>query len=55
MLLSCRHVLALANEPDTPFLIDEVVPKAAADISTLMQAGFPGGQVCMCYILMSVL
>ena len=48
MLLSCRHVLFLANEPGTPKLIDEVVPLAAANVSTLMQAGFAGGQVCTC-------
>ena len=48
MLLSCRHVLALANEPDTPFMIDEIIPRAAADVSMLMQAGFAGGQVCTC-------
>eukprot|EP00891_Asterochloris_glomerata_P000748 jgi/Astpho2/748/Aster-x0032 len=39
-----RHVLYLANEPETPKLIDEVVPSAAANISMLMQAGFAGGQ-----------
>ena len=55
MLLSCRHVLYLANEPETRKLIDEVVPSAAANISMLMQAGFAGGQVCICGIHMSVL
>ena len=53
MLLSCRHVLAKANKPETPSLIDEVVP-LAANIRMLMQAGLAGGQVCMCWVHHSV-
>ena len=47
MLLSCRHVLARANKPETPSWIDEAIP-LAAKVETLMQAGFAGGQVYMC-------
>ena len=51
MRLSCRHVLALANEPWIPSLIDEAVPFT---VSMIMRADFAGGQVCMCQIRMSV-
>ena len=45
MILSCRHVLALANKPKTSSLIDEAIP---ATVRTLMYAGHAGDQVYMC-------
>ena len=47
MLLSRRHVLARANKPETPSWINEAI-LLAAKVETFMQAGFAGGQVCMC-------